>query len=145
MTGNRTLTGSWAQLWADGVPIYELKRITVNVKAVRQNVQMGVDVDSKIVGLKGEGTMVFYKAYTRFYDIFDQMRSGKDVRMRLIAKLGDPDAADGQVERYAIGNVALGGFPACDWEMGKAAEVEVPFTFTPTDLIKLDGIEVDGE
>ena len=143
MTGNRVLTGSWAQLWADGVPIYELKRIEITVKTVRESVQTGISVDSKVVGLKGEGVMTLYKAYTRFADVFENLKSGKDVRMKLIAKLGDPDAYGAQVERYSLDNVAITAFSAADWEMGKTAEVSVPFTFTPTDMVKLDGIEYD--
>lgn len=143
MTGNRVLTGSWAQLWADGVPVYELKKIEITVKAVRENVQMGIDVDSKVVGLKGEGSMVLYKAYTRFADVFESLKAGRDVRMKLIAKLGDPDAPGAQVERYSVDNVAISAFPAASWEMGKTAEVKIPFTFTPSDMVKLDGIEYD--
>ena len=38
LRGNRTLTGTWGEIWVDGVLIAELSKITVKVTANREDV-----------------------------------------------------------------------------------------------------------
>ena len=76
--GNKTLSGTWGELWIDGEKIFEFSKIELKVTANREDVQIGIDVDSKITGLKGEGSYTVKKVYTR------QKRSwkaGRRVRM----------------------------------------------------------------
>lgn len=54
--GNKTLSGTWGELWIDGEKIFEFSKIELKVTANREDVQIGIDVDSKITGLKGEGS-----------------------------------------------------------------------------------------
>ena len=54
--GNKTLSGTWGELWVDGEKIFEFTKIELKVTANREDVQIGLDVDSKITGLKGEGS-----------------------------------------------------------------------------------------
>ena len=54
---NRTLSGSFAEVWVDGAKIAELSELTLTIKLQREEVQLGMDVDSKITGYAGEGTM----------------------------------------------------------------------------------------
>ena len=54
--GNKTLSGTWGELWINGEKIFEFSKIEMKVTANREDVQMGIDVDSKITGLKGEGS-----------------------------------------------------------------------------------------
>ena len=51
LRGNRTLTGTWGEIWVDGVLIAELSKITVKVTANREDVQLDMDVDSKMTGI----------------------------------------------------------------------------------------------
>lgn len=138
--GNRHLSGSFAQIWFNGLLIAEAAKITVKVTVNKEDVQTGLDVDSKIVGLKGEGTLSLTQAFTRFENVRKEVIAGRDPRGTLIAKLKDPDAAGGQTERWQIGNVSLGEF-GFEWEKGAVVKKEYPFTFTPTDMINLDAIE----
>lgn len=137
--GNRVLSGTWAQLWFNGFLIAEMKKITAKVTVNREDVQLGIDVDTKITGLKGEGTITLAKAFTRFEDVRTEIARGRDPRGTIIAKLQDPDATGQQTERWQIGNVALSEF-GFDWEIGNVANQETPFSFTPTDMILLDQI-----
>ena len=50
LRGNRTLTGTWGEIWVDGVLIAELSKITVKVTANREDVQLDMDEDSKMTG-----------------------------------------------------------------------------------------------
>lgn len=39
--GNRTLTGSWGEVWVDGEKIFVLQKIEQKVEVNREDVQMG--------------------------------------------------------------------------------------------------------
>ena len=45
--GNKTLSGTWGELWIDGEKIFEFSKIELKVTANREDVQIGIDVDSK--------------------------------------------------------------------------------------------------
>lgn len=138
--GNRVLSGAWAEVYWNGLKVAILKKIEFKITVNREDVQIGLDVDSKITSVKGEGTLAIQKVYTSFEGIRQEILKGRDPRGTIIAKLQDPDAIGGQTERYQISNVALGEF-AKSWEVGAKIEEEYPFTFTPTDMILLDQIE----
>lgn len=137
--GNRTLSGTWAQLWYNGFLIGEMNKITAKVSVNREDVQIGLDVDTKITGWKGEGTISLIKAFTRFEDVRTAISQGKDPRGVIVTKLQDPDATGGQTERWQIGNVALSEF-GFEWEKGTVVKQEYPFSFTPSDMINLDKV-----
>lgn len=139
LKGNRMLSGTWAELWFNGFKIGEMNKISVKVTVNREEVQLGIDVDTKVTGQKGEGTMSLIKAFTRFEDVRTAINEGKDPRGTIVSKLKDPDATGGQTERWQIGNVALSEF-GFEWEKGAVVKQEYPFSFTPSDMINLDAI-----
>lgn len=139
LKGNRMLSGTWAELWFNGFKIGEMNKISVKVTVNREEVQLGIDVDTKVTGQKGEGTMSLIKAFTRFEDVRTAISEGKDPRGIIVSKLKDPDATGGQTERWQIGNVALSEF-GFEWEKGAVVKQEYPFSFTPSDMINLDAI-----
>lgn len=137
--GNRTLSGTWAEVWYNGIRMLEVNKISVKVTVNREDVQIGFDVDTKMTGQKGEGTISLIKAFTRFEDVRQEIARGRDPRGTIITKLKDPDATGGQTERYQIGNVALSEF-GFEYEKGTVVKQEVPFSFTPSDMILLDEV-----
>lgn len=139
-TGNKVLSGTWAQVWLDGELCYECKKIEAKVSVQREDVQMGLDIDSKMTGLKGEGSMTITKVYSRFEDVRKAYIAGKDIRSQIIAKLADPDTHGGQQERYSIENVWFNELPLIGWEKGAVVEEEAGFGFTPSDMQNLDRI-----
>ena len=138
--GNRTLSGTWAQVWWNGFKVLEVSKITAKVTVNREDVQLGLDVDTKITGWKGEGSISMIKAFTRFEDVRHEVPRGHDPRGTIITKLKDPDATGGQTERYQIGNVAMSEF-GFEYEKGAVVKQEVPFSFTPSDMINLDAVQ----
>lgn len=138
--GNRTLSGTWAEVWWNGFKVLEVSKITAKVTVNREDVQLGLDVDTKVTGWKGEGTISMIKAFTRFEDVRQEIARGHDPRGTIITKLKDPDATGGQTERYQIGNVALSEF-GFEYEKGAVVKQEVPFSFTPSDMINLDAVQ----
>ena len=138
--GNKTLSGTWGELWIDGEKIFELSKIEVKVSANREGVQLDIDVDSKMTGIKGEFTLTIKKAYTRYNKVLESWKKGKDVRCQIIAKLKDPDAVNGQTERWSANNVWHTELPVVNWEKGGIVEEETSIGFTPSDLQNLDQI-----
>ena len=150
--GNKTLSGTWGELWINGEKIFEFSKIEMKVTANREDVQLGIDVDSKITGLgiyyltydadglKGEGSYTVKKVYTRAKEILENWKKGMDVRAEVIAKLADPDAVGGQIERWACDNVWHNEIPVVNWEKGGIIEEEVSIGFTPSDLQNLDAV-----
>lgn len=138
--GNKTLTGTWGEVWVDGEKIWEFSKIEVKVTANREDVQLDLDVDSKITGLKGEFTLTVKKVYTRYNAVFENWKKGIDQRSQIITKLGDPDAVGGQQERYSVDNCWFNELPLVVMEKGAAIEEEVSGGFTPTDMVNLDKI-----
>ena len=144
LQANRTLSGSFASVWVDGALIAELESITVKVKLQREKVQLGMDVDSKITGYSGEGTMKLKQVYTRFYEVLDEARRGIDKRCTITTALKDPDAADGQEERYAIAGVAFTELPFINYRIVEFNAQSLFFTFRPSELRGLGSV-VFGE
>lgn len=140
--GNRHLSGTWGEMWVDGFKIAEMNKISVKVTLNKEEVQTGMDVDTKITGAKGEGTVSLIKTYSRFDNYRRRALKGEDVRTTVIAKLKDPDATGGQTERYQISNVSFSEY-GFEWEKGAVVKQEIPFTFTPSNMIILDEITVE--
>ncbi len=138
--GNKTLSGTWGEVWVNGERIFELSKIEQKITANREDVQLGLDVDSKMTGLKGEFTLTVKKVYTRFWSIVEDMKKGMDTRSQIIAKLADPDAVNGQQERYSTDNCWFNDLPIFSAEMGALIEQEFTGGFTPSDMVNLDQI-----
>lgn len=138
--GNRTLSGSSGEVWIDGEKIWEFSKIEVKVTANREDVQLDIDVDSKLTGLKGEITITLKKVYSRYDAILEKYKKGIDVRAQVITKLSDADAVGGQLERYSVDNVWWNDLPMVSYEKGKPIEEELSGGFTPSDMVNLDRI-----
>ena len=141
LQANRTLSGSFAEVWVDGAKIAELSQLTLTVKLQRESVQLGMDVDSKITGYAGEGSMVLKQVYTRFYEVLEQAKNGVDKRCTITTALKDPDALNGMEERYSVSNVAFSELPFVNYKVGQVNEQKMAFRFRPSDLVCMDAVE----
>lgn len=136
---NRYLSGTHAEVYFNGLKVLGCTKISLKITVNREEVQTGPDVDTKIVGLKGEGTLSVTRCYSAFEEVRREIVAGRDPRGTIVTKLEDKDATGGQIERYQIGNVALNEFPL-EYEKGATVKSEIPFGFTPTDMINLDEV-----
>lgn len=142
--GFRQISGTWGQLWWDGELIYEVEAFEAKVTPEREDVAMAgtLDVDSKITGLKGEGSFRIKKVYSRgIKKLLSAWKSGRDVRSQLVGKLADPDAYGS--ERVVINNVWFNDLTLMQFEKGPLTR-EFPFGFTPSDVDFPDMIEVEA-
>ena len=142
LSANRVLSGSFAEVWVDGSRIAEASAIQLTVKLIRSDVQIGMDVDSKITGWRGEGQLRLRQVFSRFFEMVENAAQGRDVRVTITTALKDPDSVDGLEERYSVSNVAFTELPFIDYKMGQVNQQKLPFTFRPSDLQRLDAIEV---
>ncbi len=138
--GNRYLSGTYAEVYYNGLKVLGCTKISIKITVNREDVQTGLDVDTKIVGLKGEGTISVTRCYSAFEEVRKEIAAGRDPRGTIVTKLEDKDATGGQIERYQIGNVALNEF-CLEYEKGATVKSEIPFGFTPTDMINLDELK----
>lgn len=138
--GNKTLAGNWGEVWMDGEKVFVLQKIEQKIEVNREDVQIGMDVDSKVTGWKGSGTLSIKKVYSRAKKIIESLAAGKDVRSQIIAKLADPDSVNGQIERWSTDNVWWNTIPVISWETGTPVQEEFEFGFTPSDMKCLDEI-----
>lgn len=141
LRGNRVLSGTWGEVWVDGVPILEAKKVEAKASANREDVQMGIDVDSKMTGIKGEVTITINKVYSTYNTILKNYKNGSDVRSQLITKVADPDAVGAQQERWSFDNVWWNDLPLVIYEKGALIEEELTGGFTPSDAVNLDEIK----
>ena len=142
LSANRVLSGSFAEVWVDGSRIAEASAIQLTVKMLRSDVQIGMDVDSKITGWRGEGQLRLRQVFGRFFDVVEGAAEGRDVRVTITTALKDPDSMNGEEERYSVDNVALDSLPLVNYATGKVNEQVIAFRFLPGDLKQLSGISV---
>ena len=101
-----------------------------------------MDIDSKLTGLKGEGTYRVKKVFSMGKkEILEAWKKGEDPRCTFMSKIEDPDTPGKQVERVSIDNVWLNELILQQFETGQPLTEEYSFGFTPSDSNFLDVIE----
>lgn len=127
----RVISGSHGQGWLDGDLVAEILALQAKVALNKEDVPMcgHFMVDAKIMSAKGTGSLRMHKVNSRMaIKIGDAIKSGKDIRMKLISLLDDPDAYG--AERVVIYDASFDDLTLADWEAATKGQVECPFTFT---------------
>lgn len=133
LRGNQTMSGAYGTIWVDNEKVMEVKKFESKVIANRVDVQLGLSVDSKIVGLKGEGSFEVTKVYSRAKKIFESWIKGEDKRARIVSKISDPDSPGKQEERVSFDNVWFNELTLASFTKGEVVGDTFPFGFTPED------------
>lgn len=140
--GNRRWNGSHGRVYWDNELIFEISKFEAKVTAEREDVIIGMSVDSKQTALKGEGTITIKAVINRNLSKFlEEWKAGHDPRSTIVAVLDDPDAVDGQEERISLDNVWFNEVMMMSFEKGKVVEKDIPFGFTPEDARYLDVVD----
>lgn len=137
----RVLNGASGTLRVDNQDIAEVTGITADVEIVREDVQWGLGVDSKIVGVKGSGTITVDKVYSRFTEVFEELLKGKDKRFDIYTKSADLDAVDGQIETINIPSAWMSKLPLGWGEKTAKQTREYDFGFNPMESSFADKIK----
>lgn len=130
ISAKRVMSGTWGQVWWGADLWVEVSAFQAKYSYSKEDVQMAgqMAVDSKIVNVKGTGSITIKKVYSRTAGHGDKVLRGIDERGTFIGKLDDPDAYG--AERVALYNVSFDEEPIMDWTTGKTTEQTIPFTFT---------------
>ena len=140
--GRRRWNGSHGKVWWDNELLFEIEKFEVNVEPQREDVLIGNSVDSKIVSLKGTGTITIKSVINRNLNKFlEEWKAGHDPRTTLVGLLEDPDMIDAQKERVSIDNVWFNKLDLMSFEKGKVVDKEYPFGFTPEDAAYVETVE----
>lgn len=140
--GRRRWNGSHGKVWWDNELLFEIEKFEVNVEPQREDVLIGNSVDSKIVSLKGNGTITIKSVINRNLNKFlEEWKAGHDPRTTLVGLLEDPDMIDAQKERVSIDNVWFNKLDLMSFEKGKVVDKEYPFGFTPEDAAYVETVE----
>ena len=140
--GRRRWSGSHGKVWWDGELLFEVSKYEAKVKANREDVIVGMSVDSKIVSLQGEGSFTIESVINRNINAYlEEWKAGRDPRATLVGLIDDPDAVDGQNERCSIDNVWFNELTLMAFEKANVVEKEFPFGFTPEDARFIETVE----
>lgn len=141
ITGLRVLNGASGTLRVDNQDIAEVTGVTADVEITREDVQWGLGVDSKIVAVKGSGTITVDKVYSRFSEVFEELLKGKDKRFDLYVKSADPDSLNGQIETINIPNSWLNKLPLGWGEKTAKQTRDFDYGFNPMETTFSDKIK----
>lgn len=136
LKGYQVLSGGFGTLHWNGEPIFEVKKVDAKVKINREQVPSGIDMDSKMTSLEGEGSFTINHVYTRGIKmLLDAYKKGMDVRSTLSVANNDPDIVGRQRERVNLSNVWFNEIMIANFARGELVEKEFPYGFTPSDAI----------
>lgn len=139
--GTKRLNGSFGMIQVDGEYWGEVTGVQIRVEAEYADVRRGMDLDAKLVGRKGRGSISTIRAYTRARKLLEALNAGKDTGVRLICWVADPDAHNGQEERICIEGVKFTNLDIMSFTHGELMKGEFPFRFAPAGLKYLDEIQ----
>ena len=129
MLDQRIMNGSCGEVWVDDELWVELESAQAKYTYNKSDINMcgEMTVGSKVTGVKGTGSIVVHKIYTRNISRSDQILAGRDVRAKIIMKLDDPDAFG--AERVALYDVSFDDETIMDFAAGSPGKTTHPFTF----------------
>lgn len=134
----RVISGTHGQAWMDDELCGETLGLQAKVAGNKEDVPMCGQfmVDTKLMSAKGTGTIRFHKVNSRMaVKMSDNLKAGKDTRVKLISLLDDPDAYG--AERVVIYDASFDDLTLADWEAAAKGQLECPFTFTRWDFLDL--------
>lgn len=141
--GSNIINGSHGSLWWDGELIADIASFEAKVTADREDVIIGMDKDSNLVSLTGEGTMKFNKVYSRGKKkLITAWKNGEDPRSEIMGQLKAPNSIGKQTETVVLRNVWFNDLALMTFEKGSKIEEEISFGFTPGDSDMPDEIKV---
>ncbi len=128
------LSGAHGYLNFNGTPVLEVKNANAKTEMLREDVPVGMDIDSKLTGLKGTGEFTVMYAFDRgMNELLEAYKRGEDPRLVITSGVNDPDSKGKQRERVTLNNVWLNEITLIDFTKGEMLNKTYPFGFTPTD------------
>ncbi len=139
--GERVLSGSYGYLEVDGVEWAEINAFQLSVEVGYADIQVGPEVDQKMLTRKGSGNISVHKVYSHSKPLLEKLISGKTPRINIVVWVKDPDATDGKTERISVKNAKFTTLNIMNFKHGEKMEQEFPFTCRVDNITYLDAIE----
>ena len=139
LRGCQQISDTFGKFYWDGLLITEVEAYEDKVVAKREEVQIDMDIDSKINGYSGEGTFTLKKFFTRGKkEILEAWKKGEDPRAKFVCKVKDQNTKGLQAETVTIDNVWFNELVLMQFEKGTPSKEEFSFGFTPSDASFVD-------
>ena len=141
LRGNQQISGTFGKFYWDGELVAEVEAFEAKVVPKREEVQIDMDIDSKVNGYSGEGTFTLKKFFTRGKNsLLEAWKKGEDPRTKFVTKVKDPNTTGSQAETVTIDNVWFNELVLMQFEKGTPSKEEFSVGFTPSDASFVDTI-----
>lgn len=132
---SRIISGTWGQVWLDGVYVAEADGLQAKVSFNREQIKQCRKLTSgrKLMSIEGTGSLSMYKVTSRMAEALSKVKAGTDPAFTIISKLDDPDAYG--AERIVLSGVTFDDLTLADWKAGEIGKVEAPFAFEDYELV----------
>lgn len=137
----RVLSGSFGYIEVDGVEWAEINSFQLSVEIGYADVQVGMEVDQKMLTRKGSGNISVHKVYSHSKALLEKLKSGKTPRINIVAWVEDPDATDSKTERVSVKDAKFTTLNILNFKHGEKMEQEYPFFCRADNIVYLDAIE----
>ncbi len=133
LTGDQTINGAHGILYLNGLPVFEVEDFNSEVEMQRTEIQFGMDIDSKLLGLKGKGSFSVKYVYDRgFKGMLEAYKRGEDPRSTIDVVVADPGAPNKGRVSTSIANVWFDNLVIANFTKGEVLGKTYEFGFTPT-------------
>lgn len=126
----QVLTGSDAKVFLEGEEIATFQEITATVTINYDDVQIGYDVDRKSVSWTGEGTLNWQATNSLTVDLFNRLKTMRDVRFTIEAEMLQPST--GKTQDMTLVGVTFDALPLAQWGKGELVSNELSYRWLPS-------------
>lgn len=138
-TATDVLTGTDVSVWLNGDEVGTWTTFEATVTINYEDVQIGMDVDRKVVSWQGDGNINHQATNSLTVEMFNKMKSNPDVRFTIEGEL--TKRSTGEKEAYSIPGVTFDTLPLATWNKGELVNKEIAFRFPPSQLVTSSTIE----
>ena len=141
-SGNRTINGSFGNLWMDGEIVREVTGLKADVELQMSDVGICGTLNNgqKVTGSKGTGTLTMNKVNSRMAMLLsDKLKKGETPYFTITSKLHDKDSNGAEI--VVIKKVIFSSLTLADWSANQLGKVTSPFTFSDWEFQNLIEIE----
>lgn len=138
-TATDVLTGTDVSVWLNGDEVGTWTTFEATVTINYEDVQIGMDVDRKVVSWQGDGNINHQATNSLTVEMFNKMKSNPDVRFTIEGEL--TKRSTGEKEAYSIPGVTFDTLPLATWNKGELVNKEIAFRFPPSQLVTSSTID----
>ena len=108
MDAKRIISGTFGECWMDDDYLAEAFGLQAKIDITKEDVQIAgkLSKSKKITGWEGKGSVKLNKVNSRMAKkIASMLKDGKEVRVKIISKLADPDSFDVTIHSGTVSGI----------------------------------------